>query len=115
MKAKGVHYIVDSRGVNFDTLNNEEFFKNLIIEGCKECNYDLREIYSYKFEPYGLTVIGVIGESHISFHTFPEEEAFMLDVFCCGDDEEKPKLFVEYALKVLEPTINKIKVVKREV
>jgi len=38
----------------------------------------------YKFEPQGFTLVALLAESHISFHTFPEKGIISFDFFTCG-------------------------------
>ena len=42
-----------------------------------------------KFEPQGVTVLCLLSESHISIHTWPEEEKAAVDVYTCGDCNPK--------------------------
>ena len=41
-------------------------------------------ISKYKFEPQGFTILALLAESHISFHTFPEKGIISFDFFTCG-------------------------------
>ena len=38
-------------------------------------------ISRYKFEPQGFTILALLAESHISFHTFPEKGIISFDFF----------------------------------
>lgn len=38
----------------------------------------------HQFEPYGVTGVIVLSESHFSAHTYPEHESVYLDLFCCS-------------------------------
>ena len=38
----------------------------------------------HDFEPQGVTVVGLLAESHISVHTWPEHGYAAADVFTCG-------------------------------
>lgn len=40
----------------------------------------------HQFEPYGVTGVIVLAESHFSAHTYPEHEKVYLDIFCCSND-----------------------------
>jgi S-adenosylmethionine decarboxylase len=39
----------------------------------------------HQFEPFGVTGVLVLSESHFSVHTYPENETIYLDIFCCAD------------------------------
>ena len=38
----------------------------------------------HRFEPQGFTIVGLLAESHISIHTWPEHGYAAADVFSCG-------------------------------
>ena len=40
--------------------------------------------HCHKLFPSGISCVGVLMESHISFHTWPEEGVITLDLFTCG-------------------------------
>lgn len=40
---------------------------------------------SHRFSPQGVTAVGLLSESHISIHTWPESGYAAADVFTCGD------------------------------
>ena len=39
----------------------------------------------HRFEPCGVTAVGLLAESHISLHSWPEIGYAAVDVFTCGD------------------------------
>src|SRR5690606_21002118 len=39
----------------------------------------------HRFTPHGVTALGLLAESHISIHTWPERGYVACDVFTCGD------------------------------
>ncbi len=39
---------------------------------------------AHRFEPCGVTIVGLLAESHISIHTWPEHAYAAADVFTCG-------------------------------
>ena len=58
----------------------------------------------HAFEPTGaagVTAIGLLSESHISVHTWPECGYAAFDIFMCGD--AKPELGVEALRKTFAP------------
>jgi len=40
---------------------------------------------SHHFQPQGVTALGLLAESHISIHTWPEHGYAAADIFTCGD------------------------------
>ena len=49
-----------------------KFFEKLVYKIAKKAKVTVLEISKYKFEPQGFTLVALLAESHISFHTFPE-------------------------------------------
>ena len=39
----------------------------------------------HQFEPFGVTGVLVLSESHFSVHTYPETNCIYLDIFCCSE------------------------------
>lgn len=50
----------------------------------------LLSYHCHSLTPSGVSCVGVIKESHISFHTWPSEGVITLDLFSCGDDPLLP-------------------------
>ena len=50
-----------------------KFFEKLVYKIAKKAKVTVLEISKYKFEPQGFTLVALLAESHISFHTFPEK------------------------------------------
>ena len=55
-----------------------------------------------KFEPYGVSGVVVISESHLAIHTWPEYGYAAIDLFTCGDKADPWKAF-EYLLDYFKP------------
>ena len=60
------------------------FFEKLLYRIAKKAKVTVLEISTYKFEPQGFTMVALLAESHISFHTFPEKGIISFDFFTCG-------------------------------
>jgi S-adenosylmethionine decarboxylase len=74
--------------VNFPHAISEatRILEALEKEGLAECStaQEIRKNLKYRVEQaYGYTAILVIAESHISLHTFPEENFFTFDCYSC--------------------------------
>jgi spermidine synthase len=66
------------------------------------------EISKHKFEPQGFTILALLAESHMSFHTFPEKGIISFDFFTCG------KISPSIALEIIKKEIKHIRIVKKE-
>ena len=70
-------------------------------------------IVSNKFEPYGVTAIALLAESHLSIHTWPESEYSAIDIFTCGRNM-KPHLASEFLIENLEASNYLLKTINRD-
>ena len=59
-------------------------FEKVIHDIAKAAKVTILNISKYKFEPQGFTILALLAESHISFHTFPEKGIISFDFFTCG-------------------------------
>ena len=57
-------------------------YEKVINKIAKAANVTILNISKYKFEPQGFTILALLAESHISFHTFPKKELSVLILLC---------------------------------
>ena len=87
----GTHCIVELYGCPHELLNDEEFVKNAVREATSHGLATLMGEVSHKFHPHGVTALGLLAESHISVHTWPEHGYAAADIFTCGDHANPQK------------------------
>ena len=80
----GQHIIVDIERVNSEFLNSEISLAEAIVQLVNESNVTLLSYHCHKLVPLGISCAGVLLESHISLHTWPEAGVITLDLFTCG-------------------------------
>lgn len=82
MNKVGEHITLDFLGVyeNYKPEFYEKIFKK-IAEAAK---VEIVNISKYVFTPQGVTLLCLLKESHMSFHTFPEKGIVSFDFFTCG-------------------------------
>jgi S-adenosylmethionine decarboxylase len=81
----GRHCIYELQDANPALLDNEEFIKDALAQAADAAGATLLKLVSHKFEPQGVTAIALLAESHISIHTYPEQNYAAVDSFTCGD------------------------------
>ena len=59
-------------------------FEKIIHKIAVAAKVTILNISKHKFEPQGFTILALLAESHISFHTFPEKGIISFDFFTCG-------------------------------
>jgi S-adenosylmethionine decarboxylase len=65
-------------------LNDERFVRQTLRRAVRESGATLISEVSHSFDPHGVTALGLLAESHISIHTWPEYAYAAVDVFTCG-------------------------------
>jgi len=64
-------------------LDNEEYIRETLIEAVKIAKLKLLKVDTHKFQPHGVTGYALLAESHISIHTWPEDNIARCDLFSC--------------------------------
>ena len=83
--AIGSHCILELHGCPQDILNDEAVVRDAIAKASEKSLSTLLHLSSHSFEPQGVTAIGLLAESHISIHTWPELGYAACDIFTCGE------------------------------
>ncbi len=79
------HVIMDIWEPQNIDLDNKDELLELLLDLVEVSGARLVKIVVNKYESQGLTVIGIVAESHIVIHTWPEENYFGIDVYTCGN------------------------------
>ena len=79
--AAGEHLLVDIEGVDADFLDSESRLAQAMIDTSKEAGLELLSYHCHSLEPKGVSCVGVLLESHMSFHTWPDEGVITLDLY----------------------------------
>tara|TARA_Y100001935_G_scaffold185125_1_gene153732 strand:- start:71 stop:1111 length:1041 start_codon:yes stop_codon:yes gene_type:complete len=101
----GEHITLDIIGTSGEYEPN--FFEGLVYKIAEKAKVTVLNISKYKFEPQGFTLVALLAESHISFHTFPEHGIISFDFFTCG------KVSPSVALDVIKTEIKCKRIVKK--
>ncbi len=89
------HILFTLKGCPFAISDDESHIRNMLVNAATLAQSTLLDVSSHKFEPYGVTAIALLAESHISIHTWPEKGMAVCDVFTCGD-HTSPESAVRY-------------------
>ena len=102
----GEHITLDIIGTKKNY--NPSFFEKIVYKIAKKAKVTVLEISRHKFEPQGFTLVALLAESHMSFHTFPEKNIISFDFFTCG------KVSPVVALDIIKKEIEHKRIVKKE-
>ena len=98
MTKVGEHITIDILGTKGE--KDPSFFEKIVYKIAKKAKVTVLDISKYKFEPQGFTLVALLAESHISFHTFPEKGIISFDFFTCG--KVHPKIALDFLKKVIK-------------
>ena len=93
----GEHITLDFHGVHKD--HKPEFYEKIFKKIAQAAKVEIVNISKYVFTPQGVTLLCLLKESHMSFHTFPEKGIVSFDFFTCGT--VSPNISVEILKKEL--------------
>jgi S-adenosylmethionine decarboxylase len=81
----GTHLIIDLWDAS--RLDDAPHIEQTLRACIEVAGATLLHIHVHQFQPNGLSGVAVLSESHISFHSWPDEGYMALDVFMCGNTE----------------------------
>ena len=102
----GEHITLDIIGTKKEY--SPSFFEKIVYKIAKKSKVTVLELSRHKFEPQGFTLVALLAESHMSFHTFPEKNIISFDFFTCG------KVSPVVALDIIKKEIEHKRIVKKE-
>jgi len=102
----GEHIALDLLGIKQDYT--PKFFGKIIYKIAKAAKVEILNVSQHKFKPQGFTLVALLAESHMSFHTFPEKNIISFDFFTCA------KISPSVALDILKKEIKHERIVVRK-
>ena len=102
----GEHIVLDLLGIKQDYT--PKFFGKIIYKIAKAAKVEILNVSQHKFKPQGFTLVALLAESHMSFHTFPEKNIISFDFFTCA------KISPSVALDILKKEIRHKRIIVRK-
>lgn len=85
MASVGIHCLLELYGCPHAVLDDPERIRDALRSAASEAGATWLGEVHHKFEPCGVTALGLLAESHCSIHTWPEIGYAAADFFTCGD------------------------------
>ena len=85
MKALGRHILAEFFECDTDILKDTHLIETKMNNAANECGATVVQSCFHTFNPYGVSGVIVISESHLAIHTWPEYNYAAVDIFTCGD------------------------------
>lgn len=109
--ALGTHLLVELGECNTKILSNLKEVQDILINATKIAEATIVEVAFHEFNPFGISGMVIIAESHLSVHTWPEYKYAAVDIFTCGNTL-KPQKAVAYLIEKFQsknPSIVELK------
>ena len=102
----GQHVLAEFFDCTSNVLNNPALIEQVMKEAAEACGATIVQSCFHRFNPYGVSGVVVIAESHLAIHTWPELGYASVDLYTCGDECD-PKVALEYLKeKLLSETVH---------
>ena len=101
MDPLGRHLLVELEDCDADILNDIKKIKKILITAAREAKATIIESRFHQFNPFGISGVVVIAESHLTIHTWPEHRYAAVDIFTCGKALE-PATATDYLIEMLK-------------
>ena len=88
----GKHIVGNLYGCDKDVLMDVGKLNRIVIEAAKVGKMTLLDVKAWKIG-LGVSIIGIVLESHISIHTWPEYSFATVDVYTCGSSTDPDAAF----------------------
>jgi S-adenosylmethionine decarboxylase proenzyme len=95
LEALGRHILAEFFQCDSEILNDTSKIEKLMCDAAEKCGATIVESVFHTFNPFGVSGVVVIQESHLAIHTWPEYGYAAVDVFTCGDTVD-PWVAAEY-------------------
>lgn len=110
--AMGSHCILELTGCPYDVLASEELIRSAIQQASDKALSNVVGLQAHRLENDGVVAMGLLAESHISIHTWPELGYAACDIFTSGATA-KPTQACDFLAVFLKSRSASLKVVPR--
>jgi len=107
-KQFGVHFTAEFARCDSEKISSLQFVERTLLRAARECGATVVGHLFKLLEPQGVSGVVLIAESHITIHTWPEDNYAAVDIFTCGK-KMQPKI----ALSILKKEFGAEKVITK--
>jgi len=113
MRPASNQLVAELGGCSFSGLSDAKRLSEILETCIVKAELGLLSTHVHEYEPYGLTVLSIINESHVVMHTYPEAAHVSVDIFTCSKDISKPNYLLELLQKELLPQSSRVQHLER--
>jgi S-adenosylmethionine decarboxylase proenzyme len=110
--ALGRHLLVEFYNCDAATLDDVAGVEASMNRAAVDCGATIVQSTFHRFQPYGVSGVVVISESHLAIHTWPEFGYASVDLFTCGDTVD-PLVAYEVLKKAFNAQCVEINMIQR--
>ena len=108
----GIHLLADLAGIDPALLTDPDAIDALLRDAALAAGARILHSHFHAFGPgMGVTGVLLLAESHISIHTWPEQEFAAVDIFMCG--AAAPRRALDVVRQALAPTHCRVRSAQR--
>jgi S-adenosylmethionine decarboxylase len=109
----GTHIIIDIYDIeNTESLKFTDNIITILNNIVNKFNLNVVGKAIHQFEPFGVTGVYILSESHLSIHTFVEEKKISMDLYTCNIFNRDLEL-IEYIKTLFNPCKCNYKIIDR--
>jgi len=112
MQTLGQHLLVEYYNCNPEILDDVAGIEKRMNEAALACGATIVNSTFHRFEPWGVSGVVVIAESHLAIHTWPEYGYASVDLYTCGEDIQ-PDAAYEFLKEALQAEITETQFLRR--
>ncbi len=99
-EALGIHILIEFYECDPETLKSVGYIEKTFLKAADEAGAKVVTSNFHQFQPYGVSGVVVIEESHFTIHTWPEHNYAAVDLFYCD-----PSVDGDKAIKVIKDAL----------
>ncbi len=108
MRTLGRHTLLDFYGCDPQRLEHSRHVRRLVCAAVRAGGGQIVKAVFHNFNPYGVSGVVVITQSHVTIHTWPEHGYVAVDIFSCS-----PKLDQAAIRQALQKAVGARRTVRR--
>jgi S-adenosylmethionine decarboxylase len=101
LQTLGTQLVLEMWECSPDILKDLNKIKDIMVSAANQAKATIVEVTFHEFNPFGISGMVIIAESHLSIHTWPEYGYAAVDIFTCGD-LIKPEVAADYLVEKFE-------------
>ena len=98
----GKHLLGNLYGISAELLERVDIVKDIMYRTVRKAGFKPVGDVFHQYEPFGVTGVILISDSHFSIHTWPEHEFLAVDIFSCSKETD-PETGFDILCEIFKP------------